>query len=72
MKQKLKFGVYCPHSRCFRKKPIDNYACYYHWMILPKKIRDKIWKGYRQKDYLKSGSLWHEANKEAKVFWKSK
>lgn len=57
----------CPHPRCFKKKPREKFACYQHWMILPKPIRDKIWDGYRG-----SAGLWIEAHDEAIEYWNGK
>jgi hypothetical protein len=54
----------CPHPKCERAKPRDQYACRFHWMALPQSIRRKIWEGYRD-----SATLWAQADKEAQEFW---
>lgn len=54
----------CPHPKCDAVKPRTMYACRKHWFELPRAIRDKIWKGYRE-----SAALWLEADKEARAFF---
>lgn len=55
----------CPHPKCEVPKVSSMYACKKHWFSLPKKIRDRIWRGYRG-----DSTLWHEADKEASEHWK--
>lgn len=55
----------CPHPTCEVMKPREMYACKPHWFSLPKRIRDKIWTGYRS-----NIQLWLEADKEAQEYWK--
>lgn len=59
----------CPHPTCGKRKARDKYACYDHWVELPKEIRNEIWKGYEE------GPLsprWLGADKMALEFWKTK
>lgn len=57
----------CPHPKCEAMKPTSMYACRSHWFSLPKNIKAKIWRGYKE-----NASLWLEADKEAIAFWNSK
>lgn len=54
----------CPHPKCDALKPNKMYSCRKHWFQLPSKIRDKVWKGFRE-----DASLWLEADKEAVEHW---
>lgn len=57
----------CPHPKCEKMKPREQYACRSHWFSLPKVIQAKIWAGYKT-----SSVLWIEADKEALEFWSKK
>lgn len=37
----------CHWSGCKKQVPPAMYMCYFHWMKLPKYLRDKIWSAYR-------------------------
>jgi len=54
----------CPKPGCKNNIPRTMYACKPHWFELPQKIRNKIWKGYKE-----SFTLWSHADKEAKEYW---
>jgi hypothetical protein len=55
----------CAHPNCIKFKPVEQYACRDHWFGLPKKVRDKIHRGFRTSN----GDLWFAAHKEAQEFW---
>lgn len=37
----------CHWPGCDKQVPPAMWGCYYHWMKLPKHLRDKIWAAYR-------------------------
>jgi hypothetical protein len=57
----------CPHHNCKKLKPRDRYACSRHWFALPQPLKNKIYNGHRA-----SASLWVEADKEAREYWKAR
>lgn len=57
----------CPHPKCQKLKPFNRYACYEHWMALPKPIQNKIWDSFRSDGAL--SPKWLEADKEAITYW---
>lgn len=63
--------VHLCHARpyCTIEVPRNRYACLEHWLMLPKDMRDAIWKGWNE-DRLGVGHL--EAMKEATVWLHSK
>ena len=38
---------HCHWPGCGKQVPPAMWGCYYHWMKLPKRLRDKIWDAYR-------------------------
>lgn len=53
----------CFWPTCSATVSTTMFGCRRHWFRLPKRIRDKIWEGYRN-----SRSIWLEAAKEARRF----
>lgn len=38
---------HCHATGCTRKVPPEMFACRSHWFMLPKRLRDEIWRTYR-------------------------
>ena len=38
---------HCHWPGCTRQVPPAKWGCYFHWMKLPKRLRDRIWAAYR-------------------------
>lgn len=38
---------HCHWPGCDKQCPPARWGCYYHWMRLPKRLRDRIWATYR-------------------------
>lgn len=45
--QKQTRDHHCHWPGCSKQVPPAMWGCYYHWMKLPKRLRDKIWAAYR-------------------------
>ena len=38
---------HCHWPGCGKQVPPAKWGCFRHWMMLPKRLRDKIWDAYR-------------------------
>lgn len=54
----------CHYPGCTQMKPTKLYACRTHWFLLPKRIRDDIWRGFKY-----DAELWARADREAREDW---
>lgn len=45
--QKQDRDHHCHWPGCNKQVPPAFWGCYFHWMQLPKVLRDKIWAAYR-------------------------
>jgi hypothetical protein len=38
----------CPAPNCDREVPFEQLACRAHWFLIPKPLRDELWRAYRE------------------------
>ncbi len=62
----------CPAPGCPKAMPPDILACKPHWFMLPKELRDRIWKYYKRGQDIGSASEEYKAAlQDAIAFWSS-
>ena len=64
MNNDMKSFSVCPHPKCDARIPKNQYACKPHWLDLPEKLRNDIWKGFRE-----NAKLWSKTDKEIRALW---
>lgn len=65
---------HCHATGCKKAVPPEMFTCRTHWYSLPKSLRDKIWRHYRegQCDDMNPSRAYCEAAKECVIFLANK